>query len=279
MRWTASRLWVVPFAALAAAAAPSAALDINGFMPGAGRGALAFTATVEGYDEFWVGDTKVSDPGVGEVETNSLTAWFTWGLTDNFALVVNLPYVDTTSDGLGGFEDNGLQDLTALAKLRFASFGNGGTRHSLVGAAGVRTPASDYEGNLPVDLGDATTDALLRLVYQLESGSFYFSQQVGFDVRGDDAPDGIPLYTELGWSAGPATWTLFYAQLIADGGTDIGDPGFTFPSNGDEYQRVGAKVYGRFTEALGGTLGGFTTLDGRNSGDVTGFFGGLVVSF
>lgn len=277
MRGTARNLWVASLVvALAVMAAPAAALDINGFMPAKGGGAAAFTVTLEGYDEFWVADTKVADPGVGEVETDSLSAWLQWGLTDRIALVVNLPYVDATSDGLGGFEENGLQDLSALVKARIA----GSAGHSLVGAAGVRTPIGDYEANIPVDIGDGTTDVLLRLVYQYEAGGgFYVSQQVGYDLRGDDAPDGIPLYTEVGFGGGRVTATLFYSQLIADGGTDIGDPGFTFPSNGDEYQRAGAKLYARFNESFGGTLGGFTTLDGRNTGDTTGLFGGVVWSF
>ena len=38
---------------------------------------------------------------------------------------------------------------------------------------------------------------------------------------------------------------------MADGGTDIGDPGFTFPSNKDETERVGAKVFARLTESIG----------------------------
>jgi len=280
MSSTVRRVCITSFAvALLSPLAPSAALDINGFMPAQGRGDLALTATIEGYDEFWVGTTKVSDPGVGEVETQSLSAWFTWGFTDNLAVVANLPYVDTDSDGLGGFNDSGLQDLSALLKFRFAAFDSGSARHSFVGAAGLRTPASDYEANLPVDLGDGTTDVLLRLVYQFERGAFYFSQQLGYDVRGEDAPDGFPLLTEAGFTTGRVTWILYRAQLIADGGTDIGDPGFTFPSNGDEYVRVGGKIFARFSESFGGTLGAFQTLDGRNSGDLDGFFGGVVWSF
>jgi hypothetical protein len=257
-------------AALAAGlilASPAAALDINGFMPVRGQGDLAFSYTAEGYDEFWVGETKVSDPGVGEVEIGSLATWLQWGWTDDLALVVNVAYVDADSDGLGNFSDSGWQDVSALLKYRFAAYGP----HNFVGAAGVRTPVSNYQGNLPVDMGDDTTDILLRLVYQYQTGAFYISQQVGYDVRGEDAPDGFPLYTELGFNAGRATLIGFYSRLIADGGTDIGDPNFTFPSNQDEYSRWGAKVYARLTDRVGISGLGFTTLDGRNSGDTTGF--------
>ena len=272
-----SRSSLVPLAAVLGLVltVPAAATNLNGFMPGQGHGNLAISYTAESYDQFWVGDVEVSDPGVGEVETDSLSAWFQWGFTDNLALVVDAAYVDVTSDGLGGFEDSGLQDASVLLKQRFLSSGP----HTLVGGLGVRTAISDYEANLPVDLGDNTTDALLRLVYQLESGSFYFSQQVGYDIRGDDAPDGFPLYTELGYTFGPATLTLFYFNLIADGGTDIGDPGFTFPSNKDETTRLGLKVYSRINDRLGFGLAGFDTLDGRNSGETAGYSGSLLVNF
>jgi len=194
---------------------------------------------------------------------------------DDLALVGNVAHVNAESDGLGGFEDSGLQDLSVLLKYRFLSSGP----HSLLAAGGVRTPLSDYEANLPVDLGDGTTDVLARLVYLFNSGAFYFSQQVGYDFRGDDAPDGVPLYTELGFTTGSLTWIGFYSQLTARDGTDIGDPGFTFPSNKDEYSRVGAKIYARLGDRWGFSVLGFTTLDGRNSGDTQGFSLGTNVRF
>lgn len=258
---------------------PAGALDLNGFMPEAGHGDVALSTSTEGYDEFWVGDTKVSDPGVGEVEITSITLWGQFGFTDRFALVANLPYVDADSDGLGGFEDSGLQDVAALAKFRFAEIESSGVRHSFVAAAGGRTPASDYEANLPVDLGDGTTDLLARFVYQLEAGGFYFSQQVGYDLRGDDAPNGFPLLTEVGYSFGRVTVNGTYYVYIADGGTDIGDPGFTFPSNKDETTRLGAKIYARLGTAFGVAASAFTTIDGRNSGDATGLSLGVVYRF
>ncbi|HBL28264.1 MAG TPA: hypothetical protein DD490_15625 [Acidobacteria bacterium] len=254
---------------------PAGATNLNGFLPEKGHGDLAVSYTAEGYDEFWVGEVKVSDPGVGEVEIDSLSVWFLWGLTDDLALVLDVAHVDASSDGLGGFGESGLQDGSVLLKYRFFESGP----HRLVGGLGVRTPLSDYEANLPVDLGDGTTDVLFRLVYQAQAGSFYFSQQVGYDLRGDDAPDAWPLYTEAGYTFGKATATVFYSRLIADGGTDIGDPGFTFPSNKDETSRLGLKIYGRINDRFGVAASGFQTLDGRNSGDTTGYSGSLVVRF
>ncbi len=111
------------------------------------------------------------------------------------------------------------------------------------------------------------------------NGFPYASQQVGFDSRGDDVPDSFPLYTEAGYTFGRVTGSLFYSRLIADGGTDIGDPGFTFPSNQEEYSRAGGKVYVRVGPRVGASASAFTTLDGRNTGDTTGGSLGLVLRF
>jgi hypothetical protein len=257
----------------------AAAMNLNGFLPARGEGAVAISYTAESYDEFWAGETKVEEPALGEVETVSLSLWTRWGLTDRLALVANLPYVEVSTDGFADFEDDGLGDLEALLLFRALERSSGALGHRLVAGVGLRTPASGYEGNRPVSLGDDTTDVLLRLVYQLERGGFYLSQQVGFDSRSDDAPDGFPLHTEVGYTAGSMTFTGFYSRLFADGGTDIGDPGFTFPSNQEEYERVGGKLFGRFTDTIGGSFAAFTTLDGRNTGETTGASAGLVLSF
>ncbi len=264
-------------AALAAAAAPPslAATSIDGFFPERGDGDLVLSYTAESYDEFWVGDQKVSDPGVGEVETASRSLWGRLGITDDLALIFNLPYVDADSDGLGGFGDSGFQDLAALLSWRALASQCEGSRHTLALAAGARTPIEDYEANLPVDLGDGSTDALARLVYQFERGGFYFVQMVGYELRGGDVPDGAPLQTTLGYSFGRATASLYYALYRADGGTDIG-PGVTFPSNEDEYDRWGASIYVHARQRLGVSAAAFDTLDGRNSGDTRGLSIGLV---
>jgi hypothetical protein len=269
------------FAATAVAAlavGPAVAQDLNGFFPAKGQGDLALSYTDESYDEFWVGTHKMSVPDIGTVTTRSYSLWARYGFTDRVAVIANVPYVDVDSNGLAGFADSGLQDLSAMVELKALERG-GESRHRLVVAVGGRTKLSDYEANAPVSLGDGTTDVLLRLVYQFERHGFYFSQEVGYDLRGGDAPDGTPLYTELGYTLRRVTITGFYLRYVAHGGTDIGDPGFTFPSNKDETARIGAKVFGRVSDSFGLFAAGFTTLSGRNSGDASGVSVGTTYSF
>ncbi|MGH9750301.1 MAG: hypothetical protein ACRD6R_10295 [Candidatus Polarisedimenticolia bacterium] len=247
----------------------ASALDINGFTRAKGKGDVAFSFTSESYDEFWVGRTKVTDPGLGEVETRSLSVWLAYGLNDRLTLIANLPWVRAEGDGSAGFEEKDLQDLSLLGQFVLAS-GGSGARHALVGAVGFRIPASGYEANTPVDIGDGSDDWLFRLVYQLRHRGFYLSQQIGVDLRSGDTPDGFPLYTEIGATWGKVTLTAFYQRLESEEGTDIGDPGFTFPSNQDEFERTGAKVYWRLHDRIGVALAGWNTLGGRNTGDSTG---------
>ncbi|HEY3175524.1 MAG TPA: hypothetical protein VGK94_07155 [Candidatus Polarisedimenticolia bacterium] len=256
----------------------SRASDLNGFLREKGRGDVALSFTWERYEKFWVGDTRVQDPGVGNVTTRSLSLWFAYGLTDRFTVIGDIPLIDTKGDGLGGFEERDIQDLTLLLAGRIVSFGDR-VRSELIGAAGVRSDPFGYEANMPVDVGDGTDDWLFRVVYQLRWRQFYFSQQVGYDLRDNDAPDGLPFYTEIGQTWGPVTATGYCSKYIANGGTDIGDPGFTFPSNGDEFLRFGARVYGKVTDHFGLAGGLFRTRTGRNTGDTNGYSGGVVVSF
>jgi hypothetical protein len=253
------------------------AYDLTAFMSEQGHGDLSISNTFEWYEDFWVGDDKVSDPGVGRVETGSLSLWLNWGLHERITLVASLAYVDANSDGMGGFAESGLQDRAVLAKVRLSTAQTGSVLHSFGGALGVRSPASGYEANSPVDIGDGTTDGLFRFLYLLQSDAFYWSQQIGYDIRGEDAPDGIPIYTEIGYTVSRVTPTVFYSGYLADGGTDIGDPGFTFPSNGDEFHRVGAKLFAWMSDDFGISLSAMTTLEGRNTGEASGMSAGITV--
>ncbi|HXV76447.1 MAG TPA: hypothetical protein VD788_09005 [Candidatus Polarisedimenticolaceae bacterium] len=260
-------------------ALPASAANINGFLRDEGEFDVAISYNAESYDEFWAGNEITSAPPLGEVSTNTASLWLAYGVTESISVWANIPYVDVEGDGSGNLSDSGLQDLIAMGEFRLAGKPHGEGWGVLIGGIGFSTPLSDYEADAPVSLGDGTTDVLARLVYQFQRNRFYASGQVGYDLRGDDAPDGYPFYVEAGYTAGPLTISGGYAKLVADGGTDIGDPGFTFPSNQEEFDRTGLKLYGRVTPTFGLVGTWFTTLDGRNTGDSSGGSLGAVFRF
>ncbi|REJ79743.1 MAG: hypothetical protein DWQ36_16810 [Acidobacteria bacterium] len=277
----AARVAACGLFALASVAGPASASDMTGFLAEKGSGTLALGHTIESYDRFWVGETKVYEPALDEIETASTALYLRYGLTDSWSLIVGAAHVDAEASGPANLEDSGFQDLSVLlARRLWSGSSSGGARHDLVGAFGVRTPTESYEANSPVARGDETTDVLLRFVYLLRKGRLYWSQQVGFDLRSEDAPDGIPLYTEIGYSFGSrVTAIASISQHFADGGTDIGDPGFTFPSNREESLRAGLKAVVRLERGWGLFGGVFDTLDGRNTGDATGVSAGVIFDF
>jgi hypothetical protein len=155
-----------------------------------------------------------------------------------------------------------------------------GFRHALLAGAGYRAPLAPYEPNRVVALGDATHDGLFRLIYQIEGDALdgtYFAAELGYDLRDQDAPDGTSLFGELGVTFGKATGSVAALRTWADGGDDIGDPGFTFQGLGGEMFRVGGKVYYRLSSSLGFAVSAFTIPDGRNVGQATGTSTSFVV--
>ncbi len=265
-------------AALALTCTPPAhALDLNGFLAPKGHTDLALSYTVEKYDHFWRGTVKRPNPPfLGEVTNKTESLWFRYGITDRVNLIGNVAYVDSSGDGSDHLSESGIQDLEALVAFRLFETGSS-VRQTILVAGGGRTPLSDYVGDGPVSIGDHSSDFLARLVYQVQAGSFYFSQQVGYELRGSDVPDGYPLYTELGYGIGRVSLIGYYQQYYANGGSDIGDDGFTFPGNQDEFQRIGGKVFVRVNQPVGVFAAAFKALDGRNSGDITGYSVGFTL--
>ncbi|MGQ0722882.1 MAG: hypothetical protein ACT4PE_15140 [Candidatus Eiseniibacteriota bacterium] len=260
--------------------APARAQGLNGFLPGAGHATIALSHTLESYDAYWMGGRLVADPALGRVETGSVSLWFDLGLSEDVALVGTLAYVDVASDAVPIRTAQGLQDRAFLLRYRFAAMENAGWRHSFVAGAGVRAPASPYVADATVALGDGTHDGLFRLVYQVQAdflAGAYLAAELGWDVREKDSPDGASLHGELGAGTGRVSIAGTLTRTWADGGSDIGDTGFTYPGLGGEMLRVGGKVFVRAASVLGFAASGFTTLDGRNTGEAVGTSASLVV--
>ena len=262
------------------ASSAARAQGLNGFLPGAHRATIAVSHTLESYDEYWMGSTKVSDATLGEIETGSVSLYVDVGLLEDLAVTANFAYVDVASNGSAPLVDRGLQDRTFLLRYRFLSLAHSQFQHSFVAGAGLRAPMAPYEPNRVVALGDETQDALFRFVYQIQAdvldGAFLASE-FGYDAREDDTPDGMSLFGELGVTIGRASPSLTICRTWADGGFDIGDPGFTFPGLGAESLRVGGKLYFRVSDSFGLAVSGFATPDGRNVGQAMGTSTALVL--
>lgn len=267
-------------AAVLALATLADAQGDTGFVRGKGRADVALSYSLDWYDEFWVGDTKVSDPNVGEVERTTYSLYTAYGLTDDLDLVLNAAYVEATADGAANFPDeDDLQDLVLGAKWRAFQGGAGGAgQFSLFLTPAVKLPMTDYEDNNVTAIGDGQVDLRFRGIAHYQIGAFWGSLESGYDVRNGAPDDEIPVNLTLGGDLGPVTIMPFYSMIASQGGIDISDvPALGgFPSTEEEYERYGVRAYAKLNDRFGLTAGYLTTSDGKNTGDVDSYNIGIV---
>ncbi|HEX6884701.1 MAG TPA: transporter [Planctomycetota bacterium] len=250
----------------------------TGFLRGEGRLDTVLSYTLDWYDEFWVGDMKVSDPGVGEVERETYTLYAAYGLTNDIDLVLNASYVEAETDGTVPFDDeDDLQDLYLGAKWRAWSTGIGTGMFSALLAPSVKIPMTDYEDNDVTAIGDGQVDLRFRGILHYQVSAFFGSLESGYDVRNGAPEDEVPLNITVGGTiADRVTLMPFYSLVRSEGGPDIGDPGFRFRAVEEEYDRIGISVYARIAQGFGLSAMWRTTTDGMNTGEAETISVGLV---
>ena len=266
---------VLPLAALAGHAV---AQGDNGFLRGAGRTDLSLSYAFDSYDEFWVGGTKVEDPAVGEVARESVNLFVAHGLRSDLDLFAAASWVDVESDGTNDFNDETqLQDAVGGVKWRVGGEQRiGPGAFSFLLAPSVKIPMSHYESNSVTAIGDGQLDYRARGIahYRLDSG-FWLSVESGFDYRTEQPGNEIPLNITLGLPVTRYVTVMpFWSQVSSEGDLNIGQG--DFPAVEEDSTRLGVSLYARIDERLGFTAGWKTTRDGKNTGDVDGYWFGVV---
>lgn len=272
---------VAPTVIVTLVAAPAAVgQGDNGFLRGRGKLGAAYTYEADSFDHFWVGSTKVKDPAVGELTRESGNLWVAYGLTDEFDLVVNASYVDAENDGTAPFSDErALQDGTVGAKWRIFEQRLGPGAFSLLAAPAVKIPLSHYEADSVTAIGDGQIDYRGRAIahYLFDFGAFV-AVESGFDYRTEGPANEIPFHASVGATFfDRLTITPFYDYVDSRDGEDIGQA--PFPDVEEDIERWGVSLFLRCTQNLGVTGGWKDTIDGRNTGDLSGWWVGLVLSF
>lgn len=265
-------------AGVAALAVGAQAQGDNGFLRGQGKTDLAISYSHDQYDKFWLGDDKVADPGVGEITREALNLYVAHGLRNDLDLVFSASWVDVESDGAANFDDETqLQDAIGGVKWRVGPESRLGMgSFSFLFAPSVKVPMSHYESNKPTAIGDGQIDYRLRGIahYRLDNGIFV-SLESGFDYRTEQPGNEIPVNLTLGVPVTQYVTVMpFYSQVTSDGNYDIGQG--DFPGVQEESERWGVSLYARLNERLGLTAGWKTTIDGKNTGDVDGYWFGVV---
>lgn len=252
---------------------------MDGFTRGAGNTDIAVTVMSESYDQMWMGNQEVALPApLGTITTSSINIFAAHGITNDIDLLASLPRVSAAADGdgTGPSDQSGIQDGTVMLKWRpwHAALGSAAS-FDLATGIGITGPLTDYVADAPVAIGHRSTNVELRAVglFRLESGPFA-SVTLGYSRRDGDVPDAALSGVSLGYTANKIFAEAWLMNQNGQAGTDIGEG--SFPSNRISYMRAGLKGAYSVTDWLALSVGGWTTLDGRNVGKATGFGGGLI---
>lgn len=267
-----------------------AQLPVDGFYSKKNSFTAALSYSYKSYDEYYAGKNLVSN-GLGEgIESSIVSLYSQYSITDRVAVTLTLPYISVARiDGSGETVD-GLQDIGLFIKglISEKQFENS-SKFSLGGAIGITFPASDYDGNGLLSLGNTATSYKAESIIHYETPIGVFLEgKFGSSVNSSDEFD-IP--SALFYSAKVGyIHKYFYTHLELDlqnsiSGVDIGttefaDAGGELPETEVDYTNLLFSLYVPILEQdLGISANLSTTLDGRNANDESGFGIGLVYNF
>lgn len=261
---------------------------IDGYMRGKGNVTAALSYSYESYDHYYVGSKATQNPNLGTISTQSGSLFVAGGITDYLDVIATVPYIRASPSAGYWSTQRDIQDLSMFFRwlMLKKEIGNIGEL-SLMSAAGISTPLTEYIPDAPVAIGHQSTNTELRILAQqrLPSGMFVMAQagyirrsnvsiDRGYEVSVPDAWDYI---LRTGGTIGNVYTDAWLQLQQARSGTDLG-PGVPFPSNAVSFTRVGFNLFYNlpWVKNMGvGTGMGFT-LSGKNIGRATRISGALV---
>jgi hypothetical protein len=261
----------------------------------------AGTYTYSGFTNYWEGTFKRDNANLGKVTNDSYMLGGNYGITNKLDLLVSAPYVTTNATGGTLDGQHGVQDLTvALKWLPFQTeIGKGIFGTYLIVSGSI--PLTNYEPDfLPLSIGLHSETASARALINYQTGRFFIAAAAQFTQRGDVTLDQSSYYTttlinssrvympnqnNLLASAGYRSLKLNVEAIVSQtttlGGFDIRKNDMPFPSNTMNMTTVGGLIKYSFDNVTGLelTAGGNYVIKGRNVGQATTLFGGVLYVF
>lgn len=253
------------------------------------------------WDQYWEGTLKRENLNIGTMKTQMVGYMGMYGITNKLNAFVSLPWVKTSSTAGQWKGQQGVQDVSVWLKYwAIDKKGNKG-RFGLFGLAGLSMPVSDYSIDmLPYSIGLGSTNFSARLLADYKYGKWFATGSMTYVMRSNVNLDRTAYYTSgMHYSnevkmPDATQWMIragyrykhWIAEAVADnwttkGGHDITRNNMPFVSNRMEATRLGAnfKWEDGLVKGLSLLAGGNYALEGRNMGQATTFYSGVVYLF
>ncbi|MFC4261851.1 hypothetical protein ACFOWM_03090 [Ferruginibacter yonginensis] len=283
-------------AVLSVPALVKAQSPVNGFMQGKGKGNVVVSYSSESYDKVFLVPTKVDGvPVFNKVTTTSVNVYGTYGISNKVDLQLSVPYIKSKGEAseqvlanLGYTNEmKGLQDISLYAKYNPYNFKIGkGNNIALLGSIGFQAPIGDYKVDQGLQsiiaIGNRATqlNTFIAAHFKGKNGTF-LTGTLGYSIRGNDVPSAFISELKAGYANKHFYVDVFAASQLSSKGVDIVNEGFkgAFPLTKVNYNRIGINAYVPVVKGFGITGGFSAYVDGRNLGEASGGYGGVVYSF
>lgn len=252
------------------------------------------------WTNYWEGTFKRDNGNIGKLSTNTYMVIGNYGITNKLDILFSVPYITTNASGGTLKGQSGVQDLTLTLKwLAFqAEIGKGiFSAHAILSGS---VPLTNYEPDfLPLSIGLHSESLSLRALVNYQTGRFFLAGAGQYIQRSDVTIDQESYYTttlinsnrvympnvnnflvSTGYRSLRFNAEAILSQTTTLGGFDIRKNDMPFPSNRMNWTSAGALFkYSFSTTGLELTAGGNYVLTGRNVGQSTDFFGGVLYIF
>lgn len=256
------------------------------------------------WDEYWEGTKLQPNGNIGTFTRNQFHAGLSFGISDRFDFLADVPYVKTHSDGgqLAGV--SGMQDLSLAIKGIIAEKAfEKGTFYAL-GTAAFATRLSNYLSDYqPYSIGLGTNQFSLRAIlqYKFNQGLYFRSSAAHIwrtetEVERDYYYNNGSFYTNMmdvpnAWQyqAVAGIWLMddhlkleaAFTGLHCTSGDDIRPWNAGQPTTKSDFQNIGGSVqyYLKAVPGLGALVFYDTVIGGRNAGKTSTIGGGVTYQF
>ncbi len=246
---------------------------------------------------YWEGSFKRENLNLGKVSANTFLIDGNYGIKDNLNILFNAQYISTNaSEGqLAG--QKGLQDLAMFVKWVPYEIDLKGGTFGIIGITGFSIPMSNYTPDLlPLSIGLKSNTATARLMIDYQKNTWFGTVSGSYTYRGNVKLDRNTYYTnELhysNWVQMPNVTNINIRggyrsdALVLEGyankwtclsGFDITKNNVPFVSNKMDATTIGLhiKYTTKFISGLEIIADGFTTVAGRNVGQIKGLNAGF----
>jgi hypothetical protein len=241
----------------------SAQGNVDGFFKSKGELDLAFSGS------YSASKTYFSSVGLINFERNQviLGAYGTYGITDKWNVILNLPLINFKP-----------QDAAVFTKFKLVDVKGENGEFTLAPALGFSFPMSNYRYQSGQAIGQQAIQIQPKLIIQYKHKANWFIQtQGGYNYAFDPIPSSVSASVKLGYIYKAWYFDAWFDYQYGIGGEDYGLIKPDFRKLGVSYDKVGGVIYRNVGKKTGVFVNGSYIFSGRNIGKAYAVSAGFVL--